>query len=975
MTVDLVGRAAEQRQLHALVRSATRHFRWLHVLGEPGIGKTRMLSELAMLAEQAGFLVAVGRGSGPEVDVPFGVLVDALDDYLGSVPPERLERFVDGTAAELAGIFPSLSGRSPAPARGLGDERYRTYRTVRGLVENLARVRPLALLLDDVHWADEASRQLITFLTRRPPQGPVLLAIAWRPGAAPDLAPDLAAAARDAHGARIELGPLGRADATALLGRPPTDDEMTTSGGNPFYLLQLSRHASADRVAVLGRPGREERLPAAVSLAIADELGALSPEARLLAQAAAVVSDPVDMRSAVATAALDDDTGLIALDELVAAEVLRQTHQPTRFRFRQPIVRQAVYDATAPGWRLGAHRRLAALLAADHAPAAMQARHVALTAAPGDETALGILIEAAQDAQSRAPATAAEWWSAALRTLPPNSAGSAERRLSLLAPYAAASAARGDLETALAALEEALALVGDTGPVAAQLAAACAGIEHGLGRFEAARGRLQTALAAADAAESDSGSGSGAVRFVLEKELAVAQLFVRDFAGARDWAARAATSAPSGDDQLVVRALAAYVLSSAEDYAAAQQEVSIVAADFDDVPDRLTGKEVPRRRMSARRTAAYYLGSAEFLIGKYEAAATHLATATSSVDPGRNRVLLPALREMARTLVALGRLDEAADTADMAVDLARITCNDWLTAYALAAAAEVRLAQGNLAGALEHAEEAARLTSPDAHHFRDGLRRLGALVHAEAGRYAACMEALRDTGAPEFPVTEPGTRWTLHELTARAAAHAHDAAAADEAAGRAQAAAEQAGVPAAVMSAARARAEALLATGAAPQACDVLEEAIATGVAAGAVLDTARTRILAGRALAEADREDQARATLLLAEAALRDAGARLWRDAAARQLRQLGVAAPGRALSAAVPAARTSGSSLSGREREIAARVLAGQSNREIAAALYLSEKTIEGHLRRLYGKLGIRRRGALAAALEAHDKAAAAN
>ena len=74
----------------------------------------------------------------------------------------------------------------------------------------------------------------------------------------------------------------------------------------------------------------------------------------------------------------------------------------------------------------------------------------------------------------------------------------------------------------------------------------------------------------------------------------------------------------------------------------------------------------------------------------------------------------------------------------------------------------------------------------------------------------------------------------------------------------------------------------------------------------------------------------------------------------------------------ATVPAARSGGAGLTTREREIATRVLAGDSNREIAAALFLSEKTVEGHLRRLYGKLGIRRRGALAAALKRYDGAA---
>jgi DNA-binding CsgD family transcriptional regulator len=265
-------------------------------------------------------------------------------------------------------------------------------------------------------------------------------------------------------------------------------------------------------------------------------------------------------------------------------------------------------------------------------------------------------------------------------------------------------------------------------------------------------------------------------------------------------------------------------------------------------------------------------------------------------------------------------------------------------------------------------------TPAAAHHFHDGLRRQVASIQLESGHPQACLDTLEATGGADAEVVEPGTRWLIDELAARAYARCGDIAAASAAAERASAAAEESGLPTARMSAIRAQAETQLAQGRPDGAADMLREAVTVGNSCGAILDTARTRLLEGRALMEAGREEEARETLTVAEAALRDAGAQLARDEAAQLLRRLGIARPGRpgrAAAGSVPAARAGGTALTAREREIASRVLAGESNREIAAALFLSEKTVEGHLRRLYGKLGIRRRGGLATALERYDEA----
>jgi ATP/maltotriose-dependent transcriptional regulator MalT len=974
MAAELVGRAAELRGVRQHLRAAHQRFRWIQVLGEPGIGKTQFLATIGAIAEESGFLVLAGRGSEQEGELPFGLVVDAVDDYLGGLAQERRRTLAGGFCGELAAVFPSFTSLCDPSPPGLSDERYRTFRAVRGLLDDLARTQPLVLLLDDVHWADEASRQLISFLLRRPSSAGLLLVLAWRPGSAPDLAPDFAAAARDTPGMRVELGPLDEAEATSLLGRPVSKEELGVCGGNPFYLLQLARHpqppngtGGADPDALLQLTG----LPVPVALAVADEIGALPPRARQLAQAAAVVGEPFETRHAAAAADMTEAHAFMALDELVAAGIVRQTDQPTRFRFRQPIVRAAVYATAAPGWRLATHRRLANALATEGVPASVRARHVALTAAPDDTAAIEVLSAAAAEVQPRAPATAADWWRTALTLLPrpeerPDRPGLAERRLGLLIPYAAASGSRGDLLAALGALEEAAGLM-PSGQGQVALQASCATIEHGLGRFEAARERLHAALSGV-ADDND----AEASRAALLLELAVAQLFLRDFAGARQWAIQAAEVA-RGPQRQTVHALMLFIDCSAERYRVADGRVADVAAAFD--------ASVEQKVRSQHRVAAYYLGSSENLLGRYSDAARHLRIATAQSGAGQSRTLIPSLKDLAKSIAAGGDLDEAVDTADMAVDLARIGENDWMTAFSLAAFAEVTTAKGELPRALDATEEALHRTPAAAHHFQDGLRRQVALIQLESGQPQACLETLEATGGPDAEVVEPGTRWLIHELVARAYSRLGDIDAATAAAERASAAADDSGLAVASMSALRAQAEPELARGRPDAAARLLQDAVAVGEACGAVLDTARTRLLAGRALLEADRGSDARQMLTVAEAALRDAGAGLGRDEAARLLRRLGVARPGRTGGAAMssgssgspsPVGGSGGAQLTAREREIAERVLAGASNREIAAALFLSEKTVEGHLRRLYTKLGIRRRGALAAALTRNDQEA---
>lgn len=220
----------------------------LDVVGEPGIGKTTLLERLAVGAAERGSLVVSGRASEYEREMPFGLLVDAFDRHLGTVPSDRLRRLGPDHLSELASVFPSL--------RAFGDEfptprvreRYRLHRAIRSLLERLAVGTGLTVVLDDLQWADAASAELIASLVRRPLDATVVVAIAYRAGRLPaslGLALEQAAHAGGLH--RVALGPLSRDEVERLL--PPALAPArraalyAASGGNPFYAEQLGRHA------------------------------------------------------------------------------------------------------------------------------------------------------------------------------------------------------------------------------------------------------------------------------------------------------------------------------------------------------------------------------------------------------------------------------------------------------------------------------------------------------------------------------------------------------------------------------------------------------------------------------------------------------------------------------------------------------------------------------------------------------------
>jgi predicted ATPase len=236
-------------------------------------------------------------------------------------------------------------------------------------------------------------------------------------------------------------------EARELLGGGVDVADATTlyeeSGGNPFYLQQLARSleragpkatASDISLTAIG-------VPSAVAASLSEELVLLSERGRLVLEGAAVAGDPFEPELAAAAAATSEDEAMDALDELLQLDLVRTTEVPRRFRFRHPLVRRAVYEATVAGWRLRAHERCSDALAARGAGAAARAHHVERSAREGDAVAVALLREAGEGAARLAPESAARWFGDALRLLPQNAPP--EERIELLLARSGALTAAG----------------------------------------------------------------------------------------------------------------------------------------------------------------------------------------------------------------------------------------------------------------------------------------------------------------------------------------------------------------------------------------------------------------------------------------------------------------------------------------------------------------------------------------------------
>jgi DNA-binding CsgD family transcriptional regulator len=522
----------------------------------------------------------------------------------------------------------------------------------------------------------------------------------------------------------------------------------------------------------------------------------------------------------------------------------------------------------------------------------------------------------------------------------------------MLAGLASAQAATGRLADALDTLLEALERIPpEHVELRARLVATCASCENALGRHDAAHARLLHALAALP---DDSGAGGAA----LQVELAADALFDSDFAGMQQWAERAArTARPLGDPGLVALAealvcFAEYNLGRPEQ---AESARLASAAALDALPDEL---------LAGRLDLPYYLGFAEYFCEAYDDAARHFRRAIALARAvGQGQYVVSMMVGLAQALERLGSLREALTTAEAAVEAGRLTGNRQAVAFALVAEAWTATELGDVDRARAAADEAlAALDSLDESVLTRATHAHVGVIWLEIGEPERCIEQLRAAGLPEFPLIEPGRRCWLYAVLARAELAMGDHAAAARWLARAEATVHGLGLPLAEAWVLHARSLLTLAGGDAAEAARLAMSAAERADAVDAPVPAARCRTLAGIALAQADDVEPAVWLLNRAQRDLTAHEANRYRDEAARELRRLGRRAGARQRRAAGGGGI---GALSGRELEIAERVARGHTNRQIADTLFLSQKTVEGHLTSVFAKLGVSSRAEVAEAV----------
>ena len=924
--------------------------------GEPGIGKTRLLADLRALADGCGHLVLNGAAGEYERDLPLGVWANALDSYLASRDPRRLEEWDVALLDTLAGVFPSLSDGRTVIGSEVADERYRVHQAVRALLELIAEDTPVVLLLDDLHWADRASIDLIAALVRRSVAAPVLLALSFRAGMAPEA---LASALAAPSLTLIDLAPLDRAGCAELIGEQPDSNRAeriyAEGGGNPFYSLQLGQSTDPVRSTSGDHVADTAGVPALVAAALLEELGALGANARLLLEAAAVVGDPFEPELAYEVAALDPAAGVDALDELLDAKLLHPTAVPRRFAFRHPLVRRAVYELAKPGWRLSAHGRAATAMQARGASSLERAHHVEYSAVQGDEQAISTLTEAAAAAQPRSPQGAARWYAAALRLAP---AEEAQRRLDLVTRLAVAQRSTGDLESARESFVTALDMVAaDDRPARLRLTAACAASEHFLGRHEDGQQRLHAALDSLRAPDSQAGVEALTA-------LATGAFFTMETEPMCDSARRAVEGARGLDDGgLLFSCLA--LLAHAQSLSNQLAEAEESAAEAEALASDLSDEVLAERLDGVNRLAWAALG-----LHRFDDAISHAARGMRIAGrTGQDQFAPLLLSAQALAQMFLGSLPAATELATEALETARIAANDYVTCSVLTAACHVALAAGDLELARRHAEESVERVDvqPGRRIPTMAAVRL-AVLKREMGESCDAAALADLAGGWDLPLIALWRSGYLEAFT-RAALADGDQGEAE----RYATAAEAAGTDGLALDRAlgmRAAAATRVAGGDPSGGSELALASAGEADRVGARVEAARSRALAGLAQVAAGERDAGVAVLRAAEVELAELGAIASRDEARRELRRLGARSETRGR---VAAGDTGMASLSTREREVAELVHDRKTNKLIAADLFLSEKTIESHLRNIFFKLDVSSRVEVARAVDREHRVSA--
>ena len=903
MALEIVGREEELGAVRAFLARAAEGPAALVLEGEAGIGKSTLWLAGVEAARERGLRVLLSRPAEAERGLAHVVLSDlfegALDEVLPALSAPRRH------ALEVALLVDEAS-EEPVDPRTLGV-------AVRTALQALAENAPVVLAVDDVQWLDASSGSALAFALRRMAADRVLLLLARRvvEGAQSS---ELERALEAESVQRVPIGPLSVGALHRFLrdrlGRPFARQTLLriheTSGGNPFFALELARALGADVDPLQPLP-----VPETLEELVRARLAGLPAPTREALELASALGAP--SASHLKRAGIAPDV----LEAAVSAHVIERENG--NIRFTHPLLSSVLYQGLSSEERRSLHGRLAAIVD----DPLVRARHLALATDTTDADVAGALDEAATLAAGRgAAAVAAELGEHALRLTPPEAHGDRHRRA-----LAAARAHRtaGEWTRAATIVADLLAQT-RMGSLRAEALVLLAELES----VDRAAALLEEALREA--------SSRPALQSVIHCRLAWSTRFRKGFVGALEHARAALELAEDLDDDKL------------------RADALVMQANLCSM---LGDPEAPQ--LSAR--------------------AYELATAV-----GEEWLLREATSAVAITLVDSFRLDEARDllerehrvwrerdepaSASALWDLSWVEL--WAGRWALAAEyaarardisiqyglevpmdhlpiAVIAVHRGQLELAREHSQQALKLAEEQlALHPPQHLAILGlaALWSGDASG-AADWLGKAEQQAAALGWGNPSVRWwsadyaeLLLELgRVDDAARVLDVWEAD---------AVRLGYEWVLAHVTRCRGLVASAEGNVDQAAFLLLQAVAQHEEVGDPFGRARALLALGIVRRRARQKRGARESIEAALAGFEELGAATWVEKAQSELGRIG--------------GRTRQEGLTAAERRVAALVAEGRTNREVAAALFLTERTVASHLTHVYAKLGIRSRTELA-------------
>jgi len=928
-----IGRDAEITEISAFFAASAGTPAGLIITGDAGIGKTVVWQQMIRVAARSARVLSC-QPAPAERPLAFSALDDLFSDVAGEVLPElpgSLRQAVE--VALLRNTSPGILSADLAESGRPLPERRALARGILDALQILAGAAPLMVAIDDVQWLDRPSAGVLEFCIRRLRSEPIFILLTFRTS---DTVPfGLDRALPPGHLGRVHLGPLSlgavgeilRSQLGAVLPRYVLTRLYDACGGNPFYALECAR-------TLLDQPhmpltNEPISIPRSLACLVRHRVRRLTPEVRRVGRLVATSSDP---RERLIRAACDDGESWAAIDRAIDEGIIERAGEV--LRFTHPLLQSVLYGEMPLDQRRQVHQRLEAV-AEDVED---RAWHLALGADRPSEEIAGMLDGAARHAASRgAPEEGATLAEQATRLTPAGRSEAARERTIRAADYHFRS---GSMARSRELIQSALTGC-PAGQRRASLLLRLATIHYHQSGWPLAE---QTFRQAAQEAGDDPALSAHA-----EQELAFARLMAGDLPSASRWAKKSLRSAErAGEPHLIAHSLARIALfeflqgngirpglleqSEALETSAGEEVIGRLPMV---APSLVTGMilkwcdqfDEARLRMADRYRSAlargdeaslpfllYHFSQLECWTGNWDLAEEYALEGCRVADESRQEPMRSAtLYSLALVRAHRGQVQDANELASDVITLCEQTGNLPVRTMAVAVLGFVALSLGDYRAAHSH------------------LGGLGEATAAMGLGEPGMVKFLPDDIEALAGLGDIDRAWSLTRQL--------------EACGKSS------GRPWALATAARCRAYLAAVAGDLQDAQAACAQALWQHERLAMPFELARTLLVKGMIERRARHKPTARASFVQALDIFERLGAPLWADKARRELSN-------------VPA-RPRADMLTETEHRAAALVAQGLTNREVASAMFVTENTVQTHIRHIFQKLGVRSRTELAARL----------